>query len=211
MKLAELLRLRKLFADLRTKANDLRYNSKEYGSIRSRPLDPSPQEEVAFALGDFVMGLQQCVYALNQIQDLVKKNPALVKSASIVDRVAQRFEQVRLADQATGQRAKDKKLTSPINSPKGINRTLVKENGRTEDKHLEETATPDRKDIRPKDVFSPTPRSMNVLNFAETGKDQDKALRNQVPHDKGWDTVKNLSQYLIRTEGGGGTPPVGKK
>lgn len=51
---------------------------------------------------------------------------------------------------------------------------------------------------------------MSVLNFAETGEDQDKVLRTQVHKDKGWDTVKNLSQYLIRTEGGGDTPPAGK-
>lgn len=115
-----------------------------------------------------------------------------------------------LGDAAPGQRKNDNKLTQPINKPKGIDRGIVKDNARTEDEHIEETATPDRKDVRPKDVFSPSPRNMNVLNFAETGKDQDQVLRDSVPKDKGWDTVKNLSQYLIRTEGGGGTPPAGK-
>ena len=117
----------------------------------------------------------------------------------------------RIADAAPGQRRNDNKLTQPINKPKGIDREIVRDNGRTEDEHIEETATPDRKDVQPKDVFAPTPKHMNVLNFAETGKDQDQVLRNQVPKDKGWDTVKNLSQYLIHTEGGGGTPSVGKK
>lgn len=115
------------------------------------------------------------------------------------------------ADQAPGQRNRDKALTNPINKPKGIDKGLVKENARTEEDHLEETVTPDRRDIRPKDVFAPNPGNMNVLNLAQTGKDQSRALESQVPKDKGWDTVKNLSQYLIRTEGGGGTPPVGKR
>ncbi len=130
--------------------------------------------------------------------------------SDLVRRIISRYL-VRVADQAKGQRAKDRQLSTPINSPKGIDRGLVKDNARTEDEHIEETVEPDHKDIRPKDVFSPSPNNMNVLNFAETGKDQDKVLRNQVPNDKGWDTVKNLSQYLIRTEGGGGTPAVGKK
>lgn len=117
----------------------------------------------------------------------------------------------KIADQAPGQRAKDTKNTKSVNPLRGIDKGLVKDNARTEDDHIEETVTPNRRDIQPKDVFSPGPSSINVLNFAETGKDQDKALRNQVPNDKGWDTVKNLSQYLIRTEGGGGTPAVGKK
>jgi hypothetical protein len=52
---------------------------------------------------------------------------------------------------------------------------------------------------------------MGVRNFAETGKDLQKALDRQIPKDKGYDTVRNLSQYLIRTQGGGGTKPEGKE
>lgn len=122
-------------------------------------------------------------------------------------KVARRF----LADQPPGQRKKDNKLTKPINPPKGISREVVKDQVRTEDDGHDDTVKPERKDIQPKDVFTPKPRNINVLNLAQTGKDQDKALRDQIPKDKGWDTVKNLSQYLVRTEGGGGTKPVGVK
>ncbi len=123
-------------------------------------------------------------------------------------RVANRHLQ-RLADQAPGQRKEVNKLTKPINPPKGISKDVVRNQVRTEDDSHDETVEPNRKDIQPKDVFTPKPRNMNVLNLVETGKDQDKVLRNQVPKDKGYDTVKNLSQYLVRTEGGGGTKPVG--
>jgi len=123
-------------------------------------------------------------------------------------RIAARFQ--RLSDQAPGKREDARRNTNPINAPKGIDRALVRDQGRT-DYDQEEAVRSDRRDIQPKDVFSPQSGSMGVLNLAETGKSLEKALNNQVPKDKGWDTVKNLSQYLIRTEGGGGTKPAGSK
>ena len=123
----------------------------------------------------------------------------------LVLRVAARFQ----AAQQSGQRKEVNKLTKPINPPKGISRGVVKDQAYTDDDGHDDTVKPERKDIQPKDVFTPKPRNMNVLNLAQTGKDQDKALRDQVPKDKGYDTVKNLSQYLVRTEGGGGTKAVG--
>lgn len=125
----------------------------------------------------------------------------------LVLRVAARFQ--RQADQPAGQRQKAKRLTAPINSPKGIAKGVKDEHGDTIATG-DETVDPDRRDIRPKDVFNPTPNQMGVRNFAETGKDLQKALDRQVPKDKGYDTVNNLSQYLIRTDGGGGTKPQGK-
>jgi len=112
------------------------------------------------------------------------------------------------ADQPPGKRREVKDLTHPINKPKGIDPTIVREHGRgiafPHDHHMK----PDRRDIRPEDVFAGTPDQMGVRNLAETGKDLTKAIDRQIPRDKGYDTVYNLSQYLIRTEGGGGTPPV---
>ena len=121
---------------------------------------------------------------------------------SISLRVAARFQQ-----RQAGARSEAKKLTHPINHPKGIAKDIVNDHGGSMERADE--MTPARKDIRPEDVFAGTPAQMSVLNFAETGKDLQKALNKQVPKDKGYDTVSNLSQYLIRTEGGGGTPPVG--
>lgn len=139
--------------------------------------------------------------------------------AGLVLRVAARFQ--RCADQPAGQRRKDRKLTKPVNPPRGISRDVVEQNGRTEEDHHDEehTTTPHRTDIQPKDVFTPKPRNMNVLNYVQQGwpgeaddyDGMDHVIRNQVPRDKGWDTVKNLSQYLIKTEGGGGTKAVGTK
>lgn len=126
---------------------------------------------------------------------------------ALVRRVVARF--LAQADQPAGQRKRDRELATPINRTRGIDEKIQKDNARTDDSH-DDAVEPDRRDIRPSDVFSPSPRSMSVLNFAETGEDQDKVLRTQVHKDKGWDTVKNLSQYLIRTEGGGDTPPAGK-
>lgn len=129
---------------------------------------------------------------------------------SIVLKVAARFQ--KQADQPPGARSKARKLTAPINPPKGIDKGIVKDNGATDNRHLEaeDTGKPDKRDITPKDVFNLTPNNAGVLNFAETGKDLQKAIDTQIPKDKGHDTVKNLSQYLIRTEGGGDTPPAGK-
>lgn len=100
--------------------------------------------------------------------------------------------------------------THPVNKPRGIDPDIVKEHARGVD-HRQDTVKPGRRDIRPEDVFAGTPDQMGVRNFAETGKDLSRAINNQIPKDKGYDTVRNLSQYLIQTEGGGGTPPAGKK
>ncbi len=123
-------------------------------------------------------------------------------------RVAARFQ--RLADQAAGQRQRARNLAQPLNKPKGIDREIVRDFAQTKTEG-EETVEPDRRDIQPKDVFSPTPNHTGVLNLAETGKDLDRVIRKQVPKDKGSDTVRNLSQYLIRTEGGGEGEPEGRK
>ena len=123
-------------------------------------------------------------------------------------RVAARFQ--RLADQPPGQRQRARRLTQPINKPKGIDRGIVKDFGETvaEGKDITE---PDRRDIQPKDVFTPSPNHTGVLNLAETGKGLERVIERQIPKDKGYDTVRNLSQYLIRTEGGGEGGPEGKK
>jgi hypothetical protein len=114
------------------------------------------------------------------------------------------------ADQPPKARSDAVRMTHPINKPKGIKKDIVTEHGRGVDYPHDHHMKPDRRDIRPEDVFAGTPDQMGVRNFAETGKDLSKALDRQVPKDKGYETVSNLSQYLIRTEGGGGTPPVGK-
>lgn len=111
--------------------------------------------------------------------------------------------------QASENRSNAKRLTTPINPPKGISKNIVRDNAAPMGR--EDESDPARKDIRPKDVFNLSPTNGGVLNLVQTGKDLDKTLRAQVPKDKGYDTVSNLSQYLIRTEGGGGTPAVGKK
>lgn len=111
------------------------------------------------------------------------------------------------------------RLTHPINKPKGIEKTIVEEHGRGVETAFEgangdgdgHPITPAPRDIRPEDVFAGTPNQMGVRNLAETGKDLQHALDKQVPKDKGHDAVSNLSQYLIRTEGGGSGSPAGKE
>jgi len=128
----------------------------------------------------------------------------------IVLRVAARFQ--RQADQPPGAKQRARKLTQPINKPKGIDRHIVKDHGGLMGGvPEEERIDADRRDITPKDVFTPTPDHTGVLNLAETGKDLQHALDKQVPKDKGYDNVRQLSQYLIRTEGGSGDGPQGKK
>jgi len=129
--------------------------------------------------------------------------------AALILRVAARFQR-----QAASIRQETKKLVTPINKPKGISPSTVKEQARTE----KGDAPPKRTDLRPKDVFSPKPKNMNVLDYARSGwpgeahdyDDMQKALETQIPKDKGHATVDNLSQYLLQTGGGGGTKPVGK-
>ena len=125
-----------------------------------------------------------------------------MNNTRIARRVVARF----LAAETPGQHAKE--LTHPINKPKGIEKSIVEEHGRSVDER-QDTIDPARKDIRPEDVFAGTPDQMGVRNYAETGKDLQKAIDNQVPKDKGYAAVRNLSQYLIRTEGGGSAKPVG--
>lgn len=129
---------------------------------------------------------------------------------SIVLKVAAQFQ--KLADQPAGARSRAKALATPINKPRGIDKSIVKDQAVSSGDHMEasETVDPDKRDITPKDVFNTSPNSSGVLNLAETGKGLEKAIDKQIPKDKGYDTVKNLSQFLIRTEGGGGTEPAGK-
>jgi len=132
----------------------------------------------------------------------------LVELQALSPGTARRYDG-RTANQAPGARQEAKKLTHPINKPKGIDKDIVSEHCRSVEHAFEEATKPERRDIRPEDVFAGTPNQMGVRNFAETGKDLQKALNKQVPKDKGYATVNNLSQYLIRTDGGGGTKPVG--
>jgi hypothetical protein len=114
-------------------------------------------------------------------------------------RVVARFKQ---ADQLPGARQKAWKNTTPLNKPKGIGREVTKDYGASKETG-DDVVESDRRDIRPEDVFNPTPDQTGVLNFAESGKDLSRAIETQVPKDKGYDVVRNLSQYLIRTEGNG--------
>lgn len=124
-------------------------------------------------------------------------------------RVAARFWRQFQADQPAGERGRVVDLTKPINPPRGIDREIVRENARGVAERID-TVAPDRRDIRPEDVFHGTPDQMNVRNLAETGKELDDRVQKQIKRDKGYATVRNLSQYLIRTEGGGATAPEGK-
>jgi hypothetical protein len=124
---------------------------------------------------------------------------------ALILRVAARFLH---ADQPPGQRKKDKDLVKPVNRPKGIDRAIVKEHGKAMGDGHDDMVSPNRRDIRPEDVFVPKPNQTSVRNLAETGKDLAKVIEKQIPKDKGYATVKNLSQYLIETGGGGGTKPV---
>lgn len=124
----------------------------------------------------------------------------------------------RLADQPPGARKDVRDLVKPINPPKGISRETIK-NYVTTDDQRDDAMAPNRRDLRPQDVFQPKPNNMNVLDYARKGwpgtsedyEGMAKAIRNTIPKDKGYDTVSNLSQYLVETGGGGGTKPVGKK
>jgi len=123
----------------------------------------------------------------------------------LILRVAARFLH---ADQPPGMRKEVKTLVAPVNKPKGIDRAIVKEHGQLMDDGNEDTISPDRRDLRPQDVFIPKPDQVSVRNLAETGKDLERAIRKQIPKDRGYDVVRNLSQYLIETDGGGGAKPV---
>jgi hypothetical protein len=101
-----------------------------------------------------------------------------------------------------------KDIVKPINNPKGISREIVRDYGQEMNSDHEDTINPNRRDLRPRDVFFPKPDQTSVLNLAETGKDLSKVIRQQIPKDKGYTTIRNLSQYLIETGGGGGTKAV---
>jgi len=117
-------------------------------------------------------------------------------------------------DQPPGAREEARDLTTPINKPRGISREVIKEHGET--KKGPDVTKPKRDDLRPKDVFSPKPKNMAVYNYVSEGwpgvsddyRGMERAIDKQIPKDKGYKTVSNLSQYLVETEGGGGTPPV---
>jgi len=113
----------------------------------------------------------------------------------------------KLADQASGQRKYVRDLSAPINPPKSIPKRLQREMGDAVAVG-DETTRPDRRDIQPSDVFQSTTDNMGVLNLAETGKDFNE---DPVERNKGYETVNNLSQYLIRTDGGGEGGPEGKQ
>jgi len=124
---------------------------------------------------------------------------------ALILRVAARFLH---ADQPPGQRRRDKSLVKPVNPPKGIDRSIAKEHGQPMEDAHDEVVSPDRRDLRPIDLFVPKPDQVSVRNLAETGRDLARAIQKQIPKDKGYATVRNLSQYLIETEGGGGTPRI---
>jgi hypothetical protein len=129
----------------------------------------------------------------------------LTSADTLTLRVAARFMR---AEQQPGMRKNVQELVSPINKPRGIDRGIVRDHGQLMEEGIDDTVKPNRRDIRPEDAFAGTPNQMGVLNLAETGKDLSKVLRTQIQKDKGYDVVRNLSQYLIRTEGGGGADPV---
>ena len=120
--------------------------------------------------------------------------------------------------EAKGLRQEVRRLTKPINTPKGISHDTLKEYIQTIGDY-EDTVPPTRTDIRPQDVFSPKPKNMAVLNYARQGwpgnastyQDMEHATRDQIRHDRGHAAVSNLSQYLVRTEGGGSANAVGTK
>jgi predicted transcriptional regulator len=99
-------------------------------------------------------------------------------------------------------RTKAKESLRPVNKLKGVGRETISDYAKSEEEPKS------RKDIRPQDVFFPKPDQVSVLNLAQTGKDMQKAIESQIPRDKGYATVNQLSQFLIETKGGGGTLPV---
>lgn len=95
---------------------------------------------------------------------------------------------------AVNPRTKAKKSLKPMNRLKGVHKSTLSEYAKSEEDPMS------RKDIRPEDVFFPKPDQVGVLNLAQTGKDMSKAIDKQIPKDKGYETVDQLSQYLIETK-----------
>jgi len=126
-------------------------------------------------------------------------------------RVAARFQ---VADQPSGARKDTQEATSPVNKPRGISREVIRDHGKEEKRR--DSVKPDKDDLRAKDVFDPTPDAVNMINYVRRAwpgepddyKDMERVINKQVPKDEGYETVSNLSQYLIETKGGGGTDPV---
>lgn len=137
----------------------------------------------------------------------------------LVFRVAARFQ--RRAAQPPDAKDEAFRLTNPINPPRGIAPSTVKEHVRTDgaEQTFDEQVDSHHRDVTPEDVFTPKPKNMNVLDYVRKGwpgnsatyQDMEHATRVQVRDDKGYDAVSNLSQYLVRTEGGGGAKAVGVK
>lgn len=119
----------------------------------------------------------------------------------LVKKVALRFV-------AENRRKDVRELTHPINRPKGVDPSVVREQGK-QDLSLEESIAPKRTDIQPADVFPGNPKWVAVQSLVTKPKGMEKAIEKQIPKDKGYDAVSNLSQYLIETAGGGGAKPVG--
>jgi len=127
-----------------------------------------------------------------------------MRDQDMAERVANRY-----AAQAPDGREKARENTQPINKPDGISKEIIQDSGKVQKDGNPDQAPINHRDIQPKDVFSPGPNDTGVLNLVETGKDLQKAIDDEVPENKGYDAVRNLSQYLIKTEGGGGAEPVG--
>ena len=121
-------------------------------------------------------------------------------------RVGARYREALLREEA-------KEDVHPLNPPKGVEKALVRDNGKQDTSAYasDEAVKPASRDVRPQDVFIAKPKDVAVRSLVDTGRDMQHAIDNQVPKDRGYDTVKNLSQYLIETGGGGGTKPVGVK
>lgn len=125
----------------------------------------------------------------------------------LTSRVVTRF---LLADQQSGQRKHVRDMARPINKPRGVDRKVIKDDGKSKSEG-DDVTKPDKKDVTPRDVFyPPLPNNVSVREFAETGKDLSESVDRQIKKDKGFETVNNLSQYLIETEGGGEGGPEGK-
>ena len=114
------------------------------------------------------------------------------------DRMA--WNVVRILTAAENRRKQNKKVTHPINKPKGVDTALVSDNGKAAEPVHDESVEPGRKDVRPEDVFPGTPKQVGVNSLYQTGKDLEKALTTKIPKDKGYPAVKQLSQYLIETQ-----------
>lgn len=115
----------------------------------------------------------------------------------------------KMADQPPGQRKRVREMARPINAPAGVGRKVIKEDGKSKSEG-EDVTDPDRRDIQPRDVFwPPLPKNVSVRNLAETGRDFSDA-ESKVEKEPGSETVSLLSQYLVKTEGGGEGGPVGE-